>query len=917
MALLLPTKLFVPQSGEAFVVRPRLRDLLSDGAGHRMVLVSAPAGSGKTTLVADWLRAWGGPSAWISLDPGDDDPQTFLRYVAEAVEGILEGAGARTGMLLGLTPPPSVEFLAGTLLTEMTASGGRGVLVLDDYHLLSNPSVHELTTFLVERAPPGITLLVISRNDPPLPLARLRARGHLREIREAELRFRMDEAASLLARFSHAELSEETVSTLVDRTEGWAVGLQLAALALKGTEDPGAFVSGFRGTHAYVADYLADEVLAGIPVELQRFMVESSVLKRMTGPLCDHALERTGSQEVLEGLARANLFLVPLDSERRWYRYHHLIADLLRRRLPASSAGAGPDGSRPAEGILARAASWCELHGQVDDAVEYAVRAGAVAQAAELVSRHGVDALSRGEVTGVRRWLRLLPESLILSSPDHCILGAWTHSLLEDPVAMAFHAAAAEEAWGAGSRPYPHVEDVEIHARMTGAEARAVLAGDPESAIPEVSALQSAIPETSGALRTAGAIVLGELLGLTGRHQEALVYHDEARRLAGEMDYGLLRVTSATGVAENLLAMGRLKELRALVEPILAAHPEEAGVLGTRVGNLAAIMAMAALERDDLPEVEARLAMAWAGLGGNPDPEQGWRSAGRLARAAYPAMHSTGRGVLHGHLAQIGAWLRSGASERAAARLDQMREAAPDPAPVTQALTDWAEVLVREARHDSSRLARWSPSDPSPTESAFWNDIRRVTRARAALAARDTASAEQVLAPLVNELRERQANLLLLPAMLLQAEALADRYRGPEAQAMLREALELSASELRLGPWLQARPSVVPLLEECVGRGAASPEALDLATRILTRRRASDSPSRAPGAGTASAMLSDRELAVLRLVAAGRTNEEIAGALFLAVGTVKKHTHNIYGKLGVRNRTGAVEVARRTGLLEG
>ncbi len=916
-ALLLPTKLFVPQAGEETVARPRLRQLLSDGAGTRLVLVSAPAGSGKTTLVADWLREWGGPSGWVSLDPIDDDPLTFLRYLTEALEGMAKGGGERTRILLGLTPPPPAELLVGTLLAELTESGAQGVLVLDDYHVLSSPLVHELMTLLVERAPPGVTFLVISRNDPPLPLARLRARGHLREVREADLRFRPQEAASLLSRFSRVRLTEETVGNLVDRTEGWAVGLQLAALALRGAGDPSAFVSGFRGTHAYVADYLTDEVLAGIPGEIQRFLVETSVLKRMTGPLCDAALQRTGSQDVLESLARANLFLVPLDGERRWFRYHHLFADLLRRRLPGAPEGVAPNGEGPAAEILRRAASWCEEHGQVDDAVEYSVRAGAVERAAELVARHGVDALSRGEVTGVLGWLRLLPQALVRSSPDHCILGAWAHSLLEDPETMGVYATTAAEAWRAGSRPFPYVDHVEIHARITGAEARAVLAGNPASAIPEVEGLRPDIPEGSGALRTAGGIVLGELLALTGRHREALVAHGEASDLAGEMAFGLLQVTSATGRAENLLAMGRVREALALVEPFLEARPGEGGVLGTRLGNLAALRALAALEVDDLPSVDSWVSRAWGGLGGNPDLEEGWRSAGRLGRASYPGMHSTGRGVLHAHLAQFGAWIRSGEVDRSLDRLARMGEAAPEPAPVVHALKDWIEVLCWERREETQRLARWAPTDPSSTESAFWNDLRRLTRARAALAIRDGGSAEEFLLPLEEELREREAHLLLVPALLLRAEALADRHRRVEAQALLREALGLTAREERMGPWLDARSAVVPLLEEAVGRGEASAEALDHATQILFRRRASGPSQGDPGGETGAVPLSDRELAVLRLVAAGRTNEEIARALFLAVGTVKKHTHNIYGKLGVRNRTGAVDRARQMGLLEG
>lgn len=916
---ILPTKLFRPLAGPEVVARDRLHDLLSDGVSAQLILVSAAAGAGKTTMVADWARRWDGPTAWLSLDPSDDDPISFLRYLVEAIRGMDPEAAGRAIALLELTPPPPVLAVAGTLVAELAAQATRGVLILDDYHVITRREIHEAVTLLAERAPPGVTLLLISRSDPPLPLARMRARGQLREIRDADLRFRSDEAGSLLSRISGTAPGDEALRTLVVRTEGWAVGLQLAALALRQAPDPGAFVEGFRGTHAFVADYLADEVLARIPEDLQDFLVRSSLLTRMTGPLCDAALGREGSQEVLAALSRANLFLVPLDGERRWYRYHHLFGDLLRRRLPGGAVPppqGGPPGSMDPEavGILERAATWCEHHGQVDDAIEYSLRAGDLHRAADLVARHGVITLSRGEAARILRWLDRLPVERVRSSPDHGVLGAWASLLLEDPASMEAHAAAAEEAWNRGERPFPHVEDVEFHVAFTRAEARALLAGRPELALPELEEIRRRIPERSAALRTAAGIILGERLSLTGRYRDALAAHEAAERTARDGQMELLRVTSATGIAESLLALGRVREVVVLVDEVTASHAAS-GVLGSRLGNLAAVKALAALELDDPAGVADAVSRAWGGLGGSPDPEEGWRMAGRLGRDLHPAMHSTGRGVLHTHLAQFGAWLRVGQAEAALRRIGRIRETAPDLAPVVQVLVEWVEVRCREARGDTRGLARWAPADPAPTESALWNDLGHLTRARAALAARDPVTAASFLDPLVEGLRERDAGLLLAPALLLQAEAAADRSRRREARSLVSEALEITAGEGRLGPWLDARPSVLPLLEETVGDAAASTLALNHATRILARRAEVDTPASMEGAGHPASALSDRELSVLRLMAAGRTNREIASALFLAEGTIKKHTHNLFGKMGVRNRTEAVAEARRSGLL--
>jgi LuxR family transcriptional regulator, maltose regulon positive regulatory protein len=912
---LLPTKLFLPEAGSQVVARDRLQQVLASGSSARLVLVSAPAGSGKTTLVADWARDREEPTAWLSLDPSDDEPSVFLTYLVEALEVLAPGIGRRTRTLLELTPPPPPLTIATALVADLSHQGGRGVLVLDDYHVLSHSGIHEAVGLLIEHAPPALSFVLLTRSDPPFPLSRWRARGQLLEVRASELRFSPDEAVELLFLISDSEIGEDDVSALVTRTEGWAVGLHLAALALRQSADPAAFVEEFRGTHAYVADYLADEVLAGIPEEVQGFLVGSSLLNRITGPLCDAALERTGSGELLDTLARANLFLVPLDAERRWFRYHHLFTDLLRRRVPdrfAAESGNGIDPSR----ILSRAAEWCEARGYLDEAIEYSVRAGDVETAAGLVARHGVITLSRGEVSGVLRWLRLLPDALVRSSPDHCILGAWAHSLLEEPRMMESFASAAWDAWESGARPFPHVNDVEFHAAVTRAEARAVLAARPELALADLETVLPRIPERSAALRTAACIVRGELLALCGRHREALERHDEARRIAGQTGLALLEITSATGRAENLLALGRVREVRSLVEEVTSGWGEVGGVVGSRLGNLWALSAVAALELDELDTLRIAVSRAWAGLGGSADPEEGWWLAGRTGRDSYPGMHSTGRGVLHAHLAQFGAWLRTGDFSRVRSRLDEVYGRTPEPAPVTHALLESVEVRYRDALDDRRWLARWQPMGGGPSDSRFWSDVVRLTQARAALALGDSASGAAALEALTTELRERGAEFLLAPALLLEAEALERAHRRKEARALVAEALLRTAPEGRVGPWLDARRAVLPLLEEVLGDGKLPGSALGHATRVLVRLAERDT-SREPDGGRGETVpLTDRELAVVRLLAAGRTNQEIASALFLAEGTVKKHTHNLYGKLGVRNRTEAVVAAREIGLLE-
>ena len=367
--VLLATKLHVPRPRPGFVPRPRLAGALDEGLARRLILVCAPAGSGKTTLLADWASSGSRPVAWLSLDAADNDPVRFWRHVVAALDRARPGIGERVGPLLGPPAPPSFEGLVTALINELAAQPGDGevLLVLDDYHLIDAQPVHVSLGFLLEHLPPGLHLVLASRSDPPLPLARLRAGGQLAELRAADLRFTAAEAAALLRESAGADLPAAAVAALAARTEGWVAGLQLAALSLRGQADPAGFVAAFSGSHRYVLDYLAEEVLDRQQEELRTFLLETSLLERLSGGLCDAVTGRTDSQAMLEQVERANLFLVPLDEVRGWWRYHHLFADLLRARLQQQRPGR-------VAGLHRAAAAWCEEHGLADDAV--APRAG-------------------------------------------------------------------------------------------------------------------------------------------------------------------------------------------------------------------------------------------------------------------------------------------------------------------------------------------------------------------------------------------------------------------------------------------------------------------------------------------------------------------------------------------------------------
>ena len=406
--VLLATKLHLPRPRPGFVPRPRLTERLDEGLARGLMLVCAPAGYGKTILLADWARSGQQPAAWLSLDIGDNDPARFWRHGVAALDQARPGLAERVGPLLGPPAPSSYQGLVTALINELAAEpdAGQVLLVLDDYHLIDSEAVHASLGFLLEHRPPGLRLVLTSRSDPPLALARLRGRGQLAELRAAELRFTADEAAALLqqgAAVSGVALPETAVTALAARTEGWAAGLQLAALSLRGQPDAAGFVAAFTGSHRYVLDFLAEEVLGRQTEQVRTFLLETSVLERLSGPLCDAVTGRPGGQELLAQVERAGLFLMPLDEVRGWWRYHQLFADLLRIRMQQEQPG-------QAGRLHRNAAAWFDQHGLADDAIRHAVASGELAWAALLIEQDFDMVYNvRGEGATIQRWISALP----------------------------------------------------------------------------------------------------------------------------------------------------------------------------------------------------------------------------------------------------------------------------------------------------------------------------------------------------------------------------------------------------------------------------------------------------------------------------------------------------------------------------
>jgi len=412
-------KLWPPAARAGLIPRAGLLSRLQAGVQSRLCLVDAPAGSGKTTVLTQWRAIAGaGRVAWVSLEEGDNDPRRFWTYVVEAMRIVEPGVGVATLAALGGPSADLYRAVLPGLLNELGAVGRPLFLVLDDYHLISDPSCHQTLGFFLEHLPAGVHVVLATRVDPPLPLARMRARGELAELRVPDLQFSDEEASELLNGSMGLELAADDVERLAERTEGWAAGLYLAGLSLRGRQDPSAFIASFHGDNRHVADYLATEVLARQPDTIRTFLLRTSILERLSGPLCDAVLQTEGSAQVLGELERSNLFLIPLDDQRRWYRYHHLFAQLLGLELGHRERGLLPVLHR-------RAAAWHRQAGNLDQAVHHAGAAGDFTEAAAMIARHWLGYWRRGRQATVARWLDGLPEEAILADPPVAYVAAW------------------------------------------------------------------------------------------------------------------------------------------------------------------------------------------------------------------------------------------------------------------------------------------------------------------------------------------------------------------------------------------------------------------------------------------------------------------------------------------------------------
>ena len=893
---LVTTKVRPPGTRPKLVARPRLREALAAGGGLKLTLVSAPAGFGKTTLLNEWSHSCANDGryiAWVSLDEGDNDPARFLSYLVAALGTIEEGIGEGVLASLRSPEPPRLEALMGSLVNEMAALPGELAVVLDDYHVVEVQTVHGIVSFLLDNLPPNVQLVIASRVDPPLPLARLRARGQMAKLGATDLRFTPEEAAAFLGDVMGLDLSAEDVSVLEERTEGWIAGLQLAALSMRDRKDVSGFVEAFSGSHRDVLDFLADEVLARQPEDVREFLLETSVLWRITAPLCDALTGRADGQVMLERLERENLFVVPLDDERRWYRYHHLFADFLRGRLEREKPGLVGE-------LHLRASAWYERSGRTLEAVGHALASGDQERAAELIERAVGEMWFRGEVLTLLGWLEALSEEAKRHRPrlllEHATALMWV-GRLERVESLLGEAERIVEAAVEGSGEGPS----DIHRRYLlgyAAAARAWhdnLMGDSHSGIEHARRALALLPDDPRP-RTFAALCLGEALRTTGDLAAAGEVFAEAAELGRSVghDYGAL--TAMVWQARVQAARGRLREAENSFRRARRFVAERGIGLLPAAGPAHLGMGALLYERNELEEAEREL-------------EVGVELAERTREVSN---------LVWGYVTLSRAKLARG-DEHGALETARMAEriAHDSGADLEIAIaTAWMVRLYLEQDDLAAAIALERERAANAADAARVVDLLSSARVLHARGRRDEALG------LLEELRgfAEMSGITggLIEILALQALTLWAKNEREKAVGTLTRALALAEPEDFVRTIVDEGPEMAELLSVTLRarqRGRPdSPVSARYIRRLLVVLERDASSSARQGVGLPEP-LSKRELEVLVLIVAGKSNPEIARELYIVLSTVKTNVKNVYRKLGARNRAQAVSKARELNLL--
>ena len=886
---ILATKIYIPPSRSNIVLRQRLIDRLNKGLQYTsgVTLISAPAGFGKTTLISEWVAGCERPASWLSLDEGDNDPRRFFAYLIAALQTIAGNIGEEGLAVIHASQPQplSIESILTDLLNEITTIPGNFILVLDDHHVIDSKSVDDAISFLLEHQPPQLHLVIVTREDPDLPLARLRAQGKMTELRAADLRFTASEAAEFLNRVMGLNLSAEDIAALETRTEGWIAGLQLAAISMQGHQDSASFIQSFTGSHHFVMDYLVEEVLQQQPENIQTFLLRTSILDRLCAPLCDAVLldPSASGQATLEFLEHANLFTIPLDNERRWYRYHHLFADLLRQRLQQSLGSSARDAESRVNELHIRASQWYEENGLQMQAFQHAAAANDIERAERLIDGKGIPLHFSGGVVPILDWLDSLPTEVLNAKPSLW----WRHAamlLINGQTAGVGEKLQAAEAAVAALLQSTEPDDTMRNLIGQIAAARATLAltrYDVETMHAQSRRALAYLHSNNLSTRASANWTLGYAYILQGNRVAARQALTEAISLSQAVGAVFSLILSTIG-------LGNVQEMDNELYQAAETYRRVLQWVGDKPQQ---IISEAHLGL-------ARVLYEWNELDA---AEQHGHQSLLLARQyeqiidrflfseVFLARLKLAQGEVSGAadiLAQAGQ----------SARQQNFVHRIPEIAAV-QVVAFLRQGKLAEAAH----LAQTHKLS--------------ISQARVHLAQGDLPAALAVLEAYRKQVEAKGWEDERLKVMLLSAVAHHALDEKDEALQLLGNALTLAEQGGFIRIFIDEGAPMYQLLSEAAAQGMVPGYTSKLLAAFEAATQKIKDKSSLPSAQPLIESLSQRELEVLQLIAQGLSNHEISDRLFLALDTVKGHNRRIYDKLQVQRRTEAVARARELGLL--
>ncbi len=895
---LLATKLHPPRLRTPLVSRSHLVQRLQQGVAGPLTLLSAPPGYGKTTLLTQWQAESTTRVAWLSLEQQDNDPVCFLTYLLAALQKHCPDLDMNILALLQAPQHPPLQKVLAVLSNDlMNRQRGDLALVFDDYQVIEASPIHHALAFLLDHLPSHIHLILSTRADPPLPLARLRARGQLTELRAADLRLSSCEAGAFLQIVMGLNLPLQAVLSLQRRTEGWVAALQLAALSLRGREDVSTFLVTFTGSHRFVFDYLSEEVLSRLPAPVLSFLQHTCILERLCGSLCDAVTEQEDSQAMLENLEHANLFVVPLDDERRWYRYHHLFAELLQNRLQRTQPALVAQ-------LHQRASLWYEHHHLPIEAVQHALAAHDVGHAARLIADCAPIVLTQGRTRMLLDWLNALPEPLVRSDPWLCIYSASALHLLDQLEETETWILDAEWTLSAKSP----IEQAIIKGLATAIRANLVrFSGNLEQALALAQKALDLLPEIPETLRATVAGMLAHTYLVSGdvtpNTEQQVTSAVEAAQTSG---YRLVHFRALTLLARLQMLQGRLRKASATYEQAGQATPGEV----LQVLSASAVYCFALgdllLEWNRLNEAEQLIVQGMEQLSGK--------------RSVY------GDDVLFGYLTLVRLQQARGEYSRALATLDaftHLTETRHFPLHM-RAIGDTLRAQIALAQGKLTAAVCWADASGLScldAEISYPREQEYLTLARVRLAQgrEDPAGPwlQQVQGLLERLLRKAQANARMrsvLEILVMQALTLDAQGKRDEALSTLHEVLKRAEPEGYIRLFVDTGPCMQLLLQQIQARGLLSGYVASLLSAFEDSYVTETVPAGAANEALVEP-LTGREREVLHLLSVGASNREIACRLVLSLGTVKKHMTNLLGKLGATNRTQAIVRAREYNLL--